>query len=132
MFGTSMSEWISGTSKVLVAGQRVEIGKFFELLLSHPGRQFVHAKDPSHCFDLALKKLPSLIIIDCAMAGLCQCYELVIALKGSTRTTGTPILLVIDSQKEGEDLGGLQAEVDGVLYEPFSPTRIITLVETFL
>jgi len=53
-----MSEWISGTSKILVAGQRVEIGKLFELLLSQHGRQFVHAKNPSHCFDLALKNCP--------------------------------------------------------------------------
>jgi CheY-like chemotaxis protein len=118
--------------RILIAGHRPEIAKLFELLMQKQDRQFVSAKSLTQCFDLAIKTAPALIVIDCAMAELCQSHETVVALRGSSKTAAIPIVLIDDPQQGDEDTGKLLNIVDGVFSEPFSPVEIKKTAEKYL
>jgi CheY-like chemotaxis protein len=118
--------------RILITGHRPEITKLFELLMQKQDRQFVSAKSLTQCFDLAIKTVPALIIIDCAMAGLRQTHETVVAVKGSSKTSGIPILLIDDPQQEDEGAGELLNIVNGAFSEPFNPVEIKKTAEKYL
>ncbi|MEA3544921.1 MAG: hypothetical protein U9R69_06845 [Thermodesulfobacteriota bacterium] len=112
------------TKTILIAGKRPEIGKLFELLIQHQERQFVRAKNLEQCFDLAIKTAPDLIIVDCSMAKISDCYDTVVALRGLSETSTVPIFLIDDPTQGDEDTGSLLDIVDGVFSEPFNPAEI--------
>ncbi|MEA3362938.1 MAG: hypothetical protein U9Q61_06670 [Thermodesulfobacteriota bacterium] len=120
------------TQKILIAGKRPEISKLFELLMQQQQRQFISARRLEECFDLAIKTVPDLIIVDCTTTKFSRCYETVVALKNSSVTATIPILLIDDPIQRDEDIGKLVDIVAGVLSEPFNPSEIKKMAGQYL
>ena len=132
MSGTNMFENHSGLKKVLISGQRPEICKLFEMLMSQQDRLFVRSKGIGQCFDLAVKTRPALIIIDCTMLDPRICHAGIATLKESAATAGIPILIISDPEYADGEASTLRDIAEGVLSEPFNPAEIKKMVEEYL
>lgn len=76
-------------------------------------------------------KQPDLVILDCAMPGLCG-VDVLRQLKLSRTSFNTPVLmLTVRSSHEDEEIA-LRAGADEYLRKPFDPAELLVVVERML
>lgn len=119
-------------NKILIAGDRPEIGTLFELLLWQPDRQFLHTKKLTACLDMALKTKPDLIVVESQKENLKEVYNVLVSLRGSSETSRTPVILTLDVKMVEAGKEEFEGLVEGVIEEPFKPLEVKTLTEKYL
>ncbi|PLX87298.1 MAG: hypothetical protein C0619_15180 [Desulfuromonas sp.] len=119
-------------NKILIAGDRPEIGTLFELLLWQADRQFLHTKKLAACLDMALRTKPDLIVVESQKENLQDVYNVLVSLKGSSETYKTPVVLTLDEGMLEAGKGEFAGLVEDVISEPFKPLEVKTLTEKYL
>ncbi|HKJ04985.1 MAG TPA: hypothetical protein VJ974_05255 [Geopsychrobacteraceae bacterium] len=117
---------------ILIAGNRPEIGKLFELLLWQPNLKFVSAKKFSQCLDLSLRTNPNLIIVEGNPDHLTEAHQTIVSLKGSSQTSDIPVFITRHENTAKELLEGMKPLIEGVIPEPFNPKEIKNLAEKYI
>ena len=117
---------------ILIGGQRKEIGKLFELLLSKPDRTFTNAYTLDKCIQQATDPSTDLLIFDGSIDTPERCFNALTELKRNQATADIPIVLLTDPAHDSEQKKRLMLTADAQLQEPFSPSEIKKVVENFI
>ena len=117
---------------VLIASERTEIAKLFELLLRQQDRQFVSAKSLTQCLEQADKSGPALILIDTTLAEPQACLKTLARLKESAATSRIPVYLIGNLEQENREEQQLRELAEGLFTEPLNLAEIKKVAQKHL
>jgi PAS domain S-box-containing protein len=112
---------------VLVADDNADMRDYLARLLRSAGHRVTVAGDGQDALRAARAQLPDLIISDVMMPGM-DGLQLVAALRGDSRTAGTPVLLLSARVGQEAAIEGLEAGADDYLFKPFSAAELLARV----
>ncbi|WP_460615434.1 substrate-binding domain-containing protein [Hymenobacter seoulensis] len=115
---------------VLVIEDHAEVNEFVAHKL-RPHFRVATALDGSSGLQLALERIPDLIICDVMMPGLTG-LEVATRLRADWRTSHIPLILLTARTTTEQQLEGVQAGADVYLTKPFSPLLLLESVRTLL
>ena len=117
--------------KVLIADDEHNIRHILDFSLHAEGFDVIAVDNGEDAFSLAVSELPDLVILDVMMpgqGGIETCRQI----KDDQRTAAIPvILLTARGSREDRDKGS-QAGADEYITKPFSPAKVINVVQNFL
>jgi len=117
--------------KVLVADDEHNIRNILDFSLHAEGFQVVSALNGEDAFKLAVESSPHLIILDVMMPGQGG-VETCRALKADKRTASVPVILLTALARPRDKSEGLEAGADAYITKPFSPQKVIEVVQELL
>ena len=117
--------------KILIADDEPYILNILDFSLGAEGYTVVQAVDGQAALSLAGQHEPDLIILDVMMPGI-DGYEACKRLKEDPQTKSIPVVLLtarnsLEDRRRGEEVGA-----DGYMTKPFSPQRLLDLVQEHL
>lgn len=117
--------------RILIADDEHNIRHILDFSLHVEGFDVISAQDGEEALALAASEQPDLIIMDVMMPG-CGGIEACRQLKQDPRTRSIPVvLLTARSSREDREAGQAAGAVEYVT-KPFSPQRVIDLVQSIL
>jgi len=117
--------------KVLVADDEHNIRNILDFSLHAEGFLVLSALNGEDAFKLAVESTPDLIILDVMMPGQGG-VETCRALKADQRTSSIPIILLTALTGREDRKAGRQAGADAYITKPFSPQKVIDVVQDLL
>jgi DNA-binding response OmpR family regulator len=91
----------------------------------------LEAADGASALDRAVAERPSLILLDVDLPDLSG-LEVCRKLRGDQRMAGTKIVMLTAAAQQDDVARGLAAGADQYLTKPFSPLRLLSLVEQLM
>ncbi|MBI3947569.1 MAG: diguanylate cyclase [Armatimonadetes bacterium] len=118
-----------GTAKrrVLIADDSPTVTAMVSHILERAGYAVLAAADGLSAINLALREVPDLIISDVEMPGLTG-LQLCRLLKGDSRVSGIPVIMLSSHKEQHEQFWGLQTGADDYLPKPFRPEALLAHV----
>lgn len=117
--------------RILIADDEHNIRHILDFSLNVEGFDVISAQDGEEALQLAASEAPDLIIMDVMMPG-CGGIEACRRLKADARTRNIPvILLTARSSREDREAGEAAGAAEYVT-KPFSPQKVIDLVQSIL
>lgn len=118
-------------SRVLIADDEFNIRNILDFSLHAEGLDVVEAENGEQALMMAQEENPDLIILDVMMPGMGG-VETCRALKADARTAHIPVILL--TARSGKDVRqeGLDAGAAKYITKPFSPQRVISVVQDLL
>lgn len=117
--------------RILIADDEHNIRHILDFSLHVEGFDVLAAQDGEEALALAASELPDLVLMDVMMPG-CGGIEACRRLKQNPRTRQIPvILLTARSSREDRD-AGLEAGAAEYITKPFSPQKVIDLIQSIL
>lgn len=117
--------------RILIADDEHNIRHILDFSLHVEGFDVLAAQDGEEALALATSELPDLVIMDVMMPG-CGGIEACRRLKQNPRTRQIPvILLTARSSREDREAGEAAGAVEYIT-KPFSPQKVIDLIQSIL
>ena len=116
---------------VLVADDDADILTLITLTLERDGYEVVVAKDGFGAFEIAVERLPHLILLDMSMPGIDGC-EVTRRLRAEKTTKDLPIVIVTAFAEESQAAKALAAGADAYMKKPFSPRELLAKTASLL
>jgi DNA-binding response OmpR family regulator len=116
---------------VLVADDDEDILQLVALRLGRSGYDVVSATDGESALELAMVRLPDLVVIDVAMPRM-DGLEITRMLRARDETASIPILLLTARTRDVDVELGLAAGADDYVTKPFSPELLAQRVAALL
>ncbi|MCK9995492.1 MAG: response regulator [Candidatus Krumholzibacteria bacterium] len=117
--------------KVLVADDEHNIRNILDFSLHAEGFLVISALNGEDAFKLAVESSPDLIILDVMMPGQGG-VETCRALKADNRTSSIPVILLTALAGREDRDAGSEAGSDAYITKPFSPQKVIDVVQELL
>lgn len=117
--------------KILIADDEPYILNILDFSLGAEGYTVLQAVDGESALRLTIENLPDLAILDVMMPGL-DGYEVCRRLKDDPRTRGVPVVLLTARNSLEDRRKGEAVQADGYMTKPFSPQRLLDLVQEHL
>ena len=117
--------------RVLVVEDSPTIVSVVKYFLELEGFEVFVAEDGARGLDLALQKLPDVIVSDVQMPGM-DGVEMVTALRADARTVATRILMLTSESSVESEAKGLAAGADDYILKPVEPRRLAARVKALL
>lgn len=117
--------------KILIADDEPYILNILDFSLGAEGYTVLQAVDGESALRLTIENLPDLAILDVMMPGL-DGYEVCRRLKDDPRTKGVPVVLLTARNSLEDRRRGEAVRADGYMTKPFSPQRLLDLVQEHL
>lgn len=117
--------------KVLVADDEHNIRHILDFSLHAEGFDVLSALSGEDAFNMAVNESPDLVILDVMMpgqGGIETCRKL----KKDQRTSGIPVVLLTAKSRSCDREAGLAAGADKYVTKPFSPQKVIEIVQDIL
>lgn len=117
--------------KVLIADDEHNIRHILDFSLHAEGFAVVAASNGEEAMTLAISERPDLVILDVMMpgqGGIETCRQL----KGDERTAQIPVVLLTAKASRQDREEGTAAGADDYITKPFSPAKVIGVVQNFL
>ncbi len=117
--------------KVLIADDEHNIRHILDFSLNSEGFDVLAATNGEDAFTLAVSEGPDLIILDVMMpgqGGIETCRKL----KADERTAAIPVVLLTAKSRKQDREEGKAAGADEYITKPFSPQKVINVVQNFL
>lgn len=115
---------------LLIVDDNPEIRSFVVRQLD-PLYQIVEAKDGVEAHQLAIRKVPDLIISDVVMPNM-NGFELCEKLKADHRTSHIPVILLTALAEQSQKLEGLKQGADAYLSKPFSREELLLRISNLI
>jgi DNA-binding response OmpR family regulator len=116
---------------VLIADDEPTVVELVRVTLEDPQVRVIEASDGETALALADAFAPDLVLLDVAMPGL-DGLEVCRELRKSPRPS-TPTIVMLTAATQEEDIArGFAAGADEYLTKPFSPLRLISILERFM
>jgi PAS domain S-box-containing protein len=112
---------------VLVADDNADMRDYLTRLLRSAGHRVEAVADGQAALEAARRQSPDLVVSDVMMPRL-DGLQLVAALRGDSRTAGTPVLLLSARAGQEASIEGLEAGADDYLVKPFSSAELLARV----
>ena len=116
---------------VLVADDDEDIRMLVRFRLERSGYDVLPARDGAEAFELAVRHLPELAVLDLMMPKL-DGYELTRRLRGLEATSRMPIIMLTARAQETDVARGFDAGADDYIRKPFSPQELRARVQAIL
>jgi len=117
--------------KVLIADDERNIRNILDFSLHAEGFDVLSVTNGEDAFTLAVSELPDLIILDVMMpgqGGIDTCRQI----KADVRTADIPVILLTARGSRADREKGTKAGADEYITKPFSPQKVINVVQNFL
>ena len=117
--------------KVLIADDEHNIRHILDFSLNSEGFDVIAAANGEDAFTLAVSESPDLIILDVMMpgqGGIETCRQI----KADERTSTIPVILLTARASRENREEGLAAGANDYITKPFSPQKVINVVNSFL
>jgi DNA-binding response OmpR family regulator len=114
---------------VLIADDESSVVELVRVTLEGDGVRVVAAADGVTALALAVEVEPHLVLLDVNMPGW-DGFEVCRRLRADTRFAATPIVMLTAATRPEDVRRGLDAGATEYLTKPFSPIRLLTLVDT--
>jgi two-component system cell cycle response regulator DivK len=119
------------SKRILVVEDTEDNGRILRDLLTRAGFELIEAVDGESGVSMALSHRPDLILMDIQLP-IFDGYEATRRIKAHPDTRNIPIIAVTSYALSGDETKALAAGCDGYVAKPFSPRRILALVQEFL
>ena len=113
---------------VLIADDESSVTELVRVTLEDEHVRVVAAADGITAVALASEIVPALILLDVNMPGW-DGYEVCRRLRADRRFAATPIIMLTAATRAEDAQRGLEAGATEYLTKPFSPVRLLTLVD---
>lgn len=117
--------------RILIADDEHNIRHILDFSLHVEGFDVISAGDGEEALELAASEAPDLIIMDVMMPG-CGGVEACRRLKEDARTRQIPVILLTARASREDREAGLAAGAAEYITKPFSPQKVIDLVQSIL
>jgi two-component system, cell cycle response regulator DivK len=119
------------TKRILVVEDTEDNRRILRDLLTRAGFELIEAMDGESGVSMATTHRPDLILMDIQLP-IFDGYEATRRIKANPETRNIPIIAVTSYALSGDENKALAAGCDGYVAKPFSPRRILALVQEFL
>jgi len=116
---------------VLIADDETSVVELVRVTLEDERIRVVAASDGVTALALASEIEPHLVLLDVNMPGW-DGIEVCRRLRADARFTSTPIVMLTAAVRPDDIRRGLEAGATEYLTKPFSPVRLLTLVDTLV
>jgi DNA-binding response OmpR family regulator len=116
---------------VLIVDDEPHIVDLVRVTLEDEQVRVVAAADGTGALDLAARLDPDLVLLDVNLPDLSG-LEVCRRLRADPRSAGARIVMLTAAAQQDDVARGLAAGADQYLTKPFSPVRLLTLVEALL
>ena len=116
---------------VLIADDETSVDELVRVTLEDERLRVVAASDGVTALALASEIEPHLVLLDVNMPGW-DGIEVCRRLRADARFTSTPIVMLTAAVRPDDIRRGLEAGATEYLTKPFSPVRLLTLVDTLV
>ena len=113
---------------VLIVDDEPNIVQLVRITLEMASVRVLEAADGASALDQALAERPDLVLLDVDLPDLSG-LEVCRRLKGEERMANTKIVMLTAAAQQDDVARGLAAGADQYLTKPFSPVRLLSLVE---
>ena len=113
---------------VLIVDDEPNIVQLVRITLEIAQVRVLEAADGQSALDRAVTERPDLILLDVDLPDV-NGLEVCRRLKGDDRMTGTKIVMLTAAAQQDDVARGLAAGADQYLTKPFSPVRLLSIVE---
>jgi DNA-binding response OmpR family regulator len=117
--------------KVLVIEDNTEVQDNITEILELEGFDVLHADNGSDGLDIAIEKLPDIILCDIMMPKV-KGYEVLQQLKANAPTASIPFIFLTALSERSEQLRGMGLGADGYLIKPFEMDVLLNEIERCL
>ena len=119
-------------SKVILVVEDTEDNRrILRDLLTRAGFELIEATDGQSGVSMAAAHRPDLILMDIQLP-IFDGYEATRRIKSNPDTRHIPIIAVTSYALSGDETKALAAGCDGYVAKPFSPRRVLAMVQEFL
>ena len=115
--------------KILIVEGQAEIRKLLRLTLGSAQRQLTEAVDGASGWEAVLRDRPDIVLLDIMMPGDPDGLQLRQRIKSDPQTAHAKVVLVSARGHRNDVVIGRQAGADDYLLKPFSPQRLVEVVE---
>jgi DNA-binding response OmpR family regulator len=119
-------------SVVLVADDDADVSELVSMILVDQGHEVVSTDNGNDALREVRSRRPALVLLDVAMPGGPNGFDVTRALKSDAATSHIPVLLLTARGRDVDVQEGLAAGADGYLVKPFDPAELFSRVETLL
>ncbi len=119
------------TKRILVVEDTEDNRRILRDLLTRAGFELIEAMDGESGVSMATTHRPDLILMDIQLP-IFDGYEATRRIKANPETRNIPIIAVTSYALSGDENKALAAGCDGYVAKPFSPRRILAMVQEFL
>lgn len=117
--------------KILIVEDQSEIRKLLRLTLRADDREIVEAIDGASGWDTALQIRPDIVLLDIMLPGDLDGLQLCRRIKSHAQTCHAKVVLVSARGHRNDMAIGRDAGADDYLLKPFSPQRLLDVVQSF-
>jgi DNA-binding response OmpR family regulator len=117
--------------KILVADDEHNIRHILDFSLHAEGFNAISVQSGEDAFTMAVNEMPDLILMDVMMPGQGG-VETCRKLKEDARTSGIPVVLLTARASREDREAGLASGADRYITKPFSPQKVIEIVQEIL
>ena len=117
-----------GMTTILIVDDEPNIVQLVRITLEDSRVRILEAADGATALDRALELRPDLILLDVDLPDLCG-LEVCRRLKDDEALTKTKIVMLTAAAQADDVARGVAAGADQYLTKPFSPVRLLSLVE---
>lgn len=118
--------------KILIIEDQPDIRKLVRMTLDFNDYEIHDTADAETGMRMVEEIGPDLILLDIMMPGRMDGLALCRLLKSSETYRSIPLILLTARGQQADREAGLNAGADEYMVKPFSPIRLIEIVETFL
>ena len=119
------------SKKILIVEDQVDNRKILRDLLVTSGFEVIEAIDGVEGVELAQTHLPDLILMDIQLPGI-DGYEAIKRIKADSSLKEIPIIVVTSYALSGDEKKAFEAGCDAYVAKPFSPRRLLSIVQEFV
>jgi two-component system alkaline phosphatase synthesis response regulator PhoP len=117
--------------KILVVDDEVYILHILDFSLGAEGYEVLTAADGDEAIRVARTEKPDLIVLDIMMPKV-DGFEACRRLKADPETSAIPVILLTAKGREVDRQMGMEVGADDYIVKPFSPTRLIEKIGSYL
>jgi two-component system cell cycle response regulator DivK len=119
------------SKRILVVEDTEDNRRILRDLLTRAGFELIEAMDGESGVSMATAHRPDLILMDIQLP-VFDGYEATRRIKANPDTKNIPIIAVTSYALSGDESKAIAAGCDGYVAKPFSPRRILAMVQEFL
>ena len=119
------------SKRILVVEDTEDNRRILRDLLTRAGFELIEAADGESGVSMATDHRPDLILMDIQLP-IFDGYEATRRIKANPDTRDIPIIAVTSYALSGDETKALAAGCDGYVAKPFSPRRILAMVQELL
>jgi len=119
------------SKRILVVEDTEDNRRILRDLLTRAGFELIEAVDGESGVSMATAHRPDLILMDIQLPGF-DGYEATRRIRANPDTQKIPIIAVTSYALSGDESKALAAGCDGYVAKPFSPRKILAMVQEFL